>query len=96
MDALALSEVLLDVIESDGSTRFVDQLYCDAKAALLAGKGTVGSLTQSSVNGKSFTKTADMNPAMVMRACQLALADHTANGTGTARATYADFRGMER
>jgi hypothetical protein len=95
MDSKTLANVLYDEIESSGSTQWVDQLKCDAKAAIMAGKGSVGSLTSSSVNGKNFTKTAELNPVQVLEACQIAL-DMWSDDPKTIGASYADFREIRR
>lgn len=95
MDARTLGNILFEEIDAAGSTAFVDRLRCDARDALLAGKGTIGTLTASSVNGKNFTKTADMNPAEVLQACQIAIDLYSADPK-TVASSYADFRGVRR
>jgi uncharacterized protein (UPF0264 family) len=90
-----LAELLIDETEMSNSTRFLDELMCKARNAILAGNGTIGSLTASSINGKNFTKTADMNPAEVLKACHMALDEIDGTGKNVA-ASYADFREIRR
>jgi hypothetical protein len=95
MNVSDLAQVLLTEIEDSGSTEFVERIKCQAKEAILNGKGTIGGLTSSGVNGKTFQRTITMHPAQVLDACQQALAEY--NGTGGAiGATYADFRSITR
>lgn len=89
------SQVLLRKMEREGSTAYVDQLLCQAEEAILNGKGTVGGLTSSGVNGKSFSRSIDLNPAQVMDACQQALDEYNSEG-GSVAATYADFSNINR
>lgn len=95
MTVAEFSQVLLTEIEDSGSTEFVERLKCQAKEAILNGKGTIGGLTSSGVNGKTFQRTINMDPAQVLDACQQALNEY--NGTGGAIcASYADFRTIHR
>lgn len=95
MTVQELAQVLLTEIEDSGSTAFVEQLKCQAKDAILNGKGTIGGLTSSGVNGKTFQRTINMHPAQVLDACQQALAEYNGTG-GIVGATYADFRCISR
>lgn len=56
-----------------GNSAFVDTLLATAKAAILAGGGNISPLTGSSLNGKSFSKTLQMNCAEVASACRAAI-----------------------
>ena len=95
MTVADFSQVLLRKMERDGSTAYVDRLICQAEEAILNGKGTVGGLTSSGVNGKSFSRSIDMNPAQVLDACQQALDEYNEEG-GSVAATYADFSNITR
>lgn len=90
-----MAQVLLTEIEDSGSTEFVERLKCQAKEAILNGKGTIGGLTSSGVNGKTFQRSIAMHPAQVLDACQQALNEYNGTG-GTVGATYADFRNIYR
>jgi hypothetical protein len=95
MDSRILADILYEEIAATGTTEWVDRLRCDARDALMSGKGSVGSLTSSSINGKNFTKTAELNPAQVLEACQIAL-DLWSDEPKTVGASYADFRSVRR
>ena len=56
-----------------GNSAYVDTLLASAKAAILAGGGNIAPLTSSSLNGKSFSKTLEMNCAEVASACRAAI-----------------------
>jgi hypothetical protein len=91
-----LTEVLITLAEdADGDTTDIDSLLASAKAALLAGGGSVGSLIASTVNGKSFTKQISLSPAEVMEACQDALRAIAGNERRVS-GSYADFRFLSR
>jgi len=91
-------QVLVAEMEADQSTSLVDSILKDARAALKAGKGTLGSLTASAVNGKSFTRTVDLSPVQVIDACRQALKIYLSDGEDDDRvsATYPDFGGIVR
>ena len=63
-DELFNNLVKLALVEDDQS--FIDELIQNAKAAILNKDGTVSSLLNSSVNGKSFGKAVYLNPVQVL------------------------------
>lgn len=65
--------VLVAEMEADGNTSFVDKLLTDARAQVLKGKGTVGSFTSASMNGKSFARQVDFSAADMVSICRRAL-----------------------
>lgn len=85
--------VLVAEMEADQSTAIVDTILKDARAKLLAGKGTVGSLTASGLNGKSFSRTIELGPAEVVNACRQALKIYLSDGDDDDRVsvTYPDW-----
>lgn len=83
-------DFLIECCESDENTLYAEQLLNDARKAIAEGRGTVASLTSSSINGKSFSKTVHLSPIEVARACQLAIADYKRNA-GPVRSTYGNF-----
>ena len=93
-----LVAVLVAEMEADQSTALVDAILKDARAKLKDGKGTVGSLTASGVNGKTFTRTVDLGPVQVIDACRQALKIYLSDGEDDERvsSTYADFSSLNR
>lgn len=89
------TQVLVAECEADQSTAFVDCLIKDARAAMAAGKGSVGSITSGSVNGKSFTKQINLSPLDVLRAARVARQEYLGD-SDQASATYADFSCINR
>lgn len=87
--------VLVSEMEADQSTAFVDQLLKDARAKIRAGKGSLGTLTSSALNGKSFQRQVDFTAVQVLDCCRRALS-RFAGGDADAEvsATRADFRHM--
>ena len=90
--------VLVAEMEADQSTALVDSILKDARAKLKNGKGEIGSLTASAVNGKSFTRTVDLSPVQVIDACRQALKIYLSDGEDDDRvsATYSDFGSIVR
>lgn len=89
------ADTLQTHMEMTGDTSFVEELKCNALNAVLSGKGTIGGLTSSGVNGKTFQRSIDLNPAQVLDACQRALKAY-AGDDSTVGSTYADFREIHR
>lgn len=91
-------QILVAEMEADQSTAFVDKLLKDARAAVLTGKGTLASLTQSGVNGKTFSRTVDLTAAQVLNACRQALKIYLDDGENDDRVstTYPDFGNLVR
>lgn len=83
-------DFLVECCESDENTLYVEQLLNDARKAIAEGRGAISSLTGSSINGKSFSKSVHLSPIDVARACQLAIAEYKRNA-GPVRSTYGDF-----
>jgi hypothetical protein len=90
--------VLVAEMVADQSTALVDQMMKDARAKLTAGKGSIGTLTQSGVNGKTFTRQVDMTTLQVINACRQALKQYLNDGEDDDRVatTYPDFRCISR
>lgn len=93
-----LASALLEECLATGTTSYVSGILDDAKAALKAGKGTVGALTASSANGKSFSRAVTLNPAQVMQACRTALNRFAGDGDdeNEVASTVPDFRQLVR
>lgn len=91
-------QVLVAEMEADQSTALVDAILKEARAKLKTCKGTVGNLTASGVNGKTFTRTVDLGPVEVINACRQALKIYLSDGEDDDRvsSTYADFSGLNR
>lgn len=91
-------QVLVAEMEADQSTTLVEAILKDARKKLKEGKGTVGSLTASGVNGKTFTRTVDLGPVEVINACRQALKIYLSDGEDDDRvsSTYADFSSLSR
>ncbi len=90
--------VLVAEMEADGSPAIVQQMLKDARAKMIAGKGSIGTLTQSGVNGKNFTRQVDMTPIQIVNACRQALKQYLDGGDNDDRvsASYADFSCIAR
>lgn len=80
MTVEAFATLLVQEMEADQSTAFVDTLIRDARAAIKAGKGTVASLVSSGVNGKSFGRQVHLTALDILAACRSALAQYLNDG----------------
>jgi|LakMenE18May11ns_1017448.scaffolds.fasta_scaffold9050511_1 hypothetical protein len=90
--------ILVTEMEADASTALCDKLMKDARASILSGKGTIGHLTSSSLNGKSFQRNVQFSALEVMNCCRRALtmyASTDGDDDGTVSATRPDFRGFQ-
>lgn len=98
MTVSEFTQVLLAEMEADKSTAFVDRLLKDARAAITAGKGSVGTMISGSLNGKTFQKEVQLTPAQVLQACRSALKQYLSDGENDDQvsATYPDFSGLMR
>jgi hypothetical protein len=103
MSSLAdeFTEFLVEVIEADGNTAYVSNLLANARASIAGGKGTIASITGSSLNGKTFNRSVHLTPMEVARACQRALKIHAgqsadSDGDDAIVSTYPDFRSLSR
>lgn len=95
MTADEFVNVLVAEMEADSSTAFVDQLLRDARAQIRAGKGTIGTLTTSALNGKSFQRQIQFNAVQVLDCCRRALNRYTlGEDDDEVSATRPDFRGL--
>lgn len=92
----AFVNVLVDEMESTQSVSFVEQLRKDARAKILAGKGEIGSLTSSALNGKSFGRNVELSAVRVLDCCNRALKIYLNDGADddVVSATRPDFRYM--
>ena len=92
------AQVLVAEMEADQSTALVDAILRDARAKLRSGKGSMGAITQSGVNGKTFTRQVELTPVQVVSACRRALKIYLNDGDGDdiVSATYPDFSCMHR
>ncbi len=90
--------VLLEEMQADESTSFVDSIMKEARAALKKGGGNLSSLLNAGVNGKSFTKAVHLNAAQVLDACRRALKAYAGDGfdVDEVSATYPDFSALNR
>lgn len=98
MTVAEFTKVLVAEMEADQSTAFVDGLLRDARAAIKAGKGTIGSMTSGSLNGKTFQKQIDLTALEMLQACRAALKQYLNDGQDDdeVSATYPDFRNLVR
>lgn len=95
MTADEFVNVLVAEMEADQSTAFVDNLLRDARAQVKAGKGTVGTLTSSSLNGKAFQRSVQFTAVQMMDCCRRAIRRYTlADDNDEVSATRPDFRGL--
>ncbi len=92
----AFVNMLADDMQSTQSTALVDQLRKGARAKILAGKGEVGTLTSSALNGKSFARDIQFTAVQVLDCCNRALKIYLNDGADddVVSATRPDFRGM--
>lgn len=90
--------VLVAEMEADQSTALVDAILKEARSKLKSCKGSIGSLTASGVNGKTFQRTVDLGPVQVIDACRQALKIYLSDGEDDDRvsSTYADFGSLNR
>lgn len=91
-------QVLVAEMEADQSTALVDAILKDARAKLKSGKGSIGTLTQSGVNGKTFTRQVDMTAIQLVDACRRALRIYLNAGEDDdiVSSTRADFSSIDR
>ncbi len=92
------TSVLVAEMEADGSTSLVDKILKDARAKMTGGKGSMGTINSSSLNGKSFTRTVELSAIQVVSACRQALKIFANDGAGddSVSSTYADFSCINR
>lgn len=90
--------VLVAEMEADQSSSLVDAILRDARAKLKSGKGIMGAITASGVNGKSFTRNVELTASQVVNACRQALNIYHSDGDNDDRvsSTYADFSSLNR
>jgi hypothetical protein len=88
-----LVNFLYDECEDANSTADVDALLAFAKEQIFEGKGTISSLTNSGVNGKSFSRVIHLDPVLVANACRAAKKIFT-GVDDEITTTYPDFRSI--
>jgi hypothetical protein len=90
--------VLVAEMEVDGNTQLVEGILKEARKKIFGSKGSIGTLTQSGVNGKTFTQQVDMTAIQVISACRQALKEYLNDGDADDRvsATYGDFSCIQR
>lgn len=95
MTADEFVNVLVAEMEADQSTAFVDKLLKEARAKIQGGKGSIGTLTSSSLNGKSFQSQIQFNAVQMLDCCRRAIRRYTlADDDDEVSATRPDFRGL--
>jgi len=91
-----LAQTLHDECIAERGTSLAQSIWDSAKAALVAGNGSVSALVSGSGNGKSYSRAVDLNPAEVMRAARLAISRYLGDGTdeNEVSSTLPDFSCM--
>lgn len=83
--------LVAEIEAADGDTTWVEQLLTDAKAKITAGQGDLGTLINSGLNGKSFTRQLVFSAADVAAAARAALDQVEAESAAGGSLSYADF-----
>jgi hypothetical protein len=98
MTVAEFTQILVSEMEADASTDFVDKMLKAARAQVAAGNGSLSSLTNTSVNGKSAARTVEMTAAQTLKACRDALKIYLSDGDNddSVSSTYADFSLLSR
>lgn len=98
MTVEAFASLLVQEMEADQSTAFVDTLIKDARAAIKAGKGTIASLASSGLNGKSFQRQVHLSAIDILAACRSALQQYLNDGDDdlTVSSSRPDFSNLVR
>jgi hypothetical protein len=98
MTVAEFTQILVSEMEADASTDFVDKMLKAARAQVAAGNGSLSSLTNTSVNGKSAARTVEMTAAQTLKACRDALKIYLSDGDNDdeVSSTYADFSLLSR
>jgi len=91
MTVAGLTETIYEECVADGSTDYAETILAQARAALSAGNGTVGAVSNGSVNGKSFSINVQLSPAETLQACRKAI--NMFNGTDSAQVVQVDWSG---
>jgi hypothetical protein len=91
-------KVLVAEMEADQSTVLVDKILKQARAKLTSGNGSIGTLTQSGVNGKTFTRQVELTANQLVDACRRALKIYLNDGEDDDQVsvTYPDFSNLVR
>jgi len=98
MTVADFTQILVSEMEADASTDFVDKMLKAARAQVAAGNGSLSSLTNTSVNGKSAARTVEMTAVETLKACRDALKIYLSDGDNDDElsTTYADFSALSR
>lgn len=98
MTVAEFTQILVSEMEADASTDFVDKMLKQARAQVAAGNGSLSSLTNTSLNGKSAARVVELTAAQTLKACRDALKIYLSDGDNddTVTSTYADFSLLSR
>jgi hypothetical protein len=98
MTVAEFTQILVSEMEADASTDFVDKMLKQARAQVAAGNGSLSSLTNTSLNGKSAARVVELTAAQTLKACRDALKIYLSDGDNDdeVSTTYADFSEIRR
>lgn len=98
MTVAEFTQILVSEMEADSSTDFVDKMLKQARAQVASGNGSLSSLTNTSLNGKSAARVVELTAAQTLKACRDALKIYLSDGENDdeVSATYADFSSLTR
>lgn len=98
MTVAEFTQILVSEMEADASTDFVDKMLKAARDQVAAGKGSLSSLTNTSLNGKSAARQVELTAAETLKACRDALKIYLSDGDNDDElsSTYADFSLLSR
>jgi len=98
MTVAEFTQILVSEMEADASTDYVDKMLKAARDQVASGNGSLSSLTNTSLNGKSAARTVELTAAQVLKACRDALKIYLSDGDNDdeVSATYADFSSLTR
>lgn len=98
MTVAEFTQILVSEMEADSSTDFVDKMLKAAREQVASGKGSLSSLTNTSLNGKSAARVVELTAAQTLKACRDALKIYLSDGENDdeVSATYADFSSLTR
>lgn len=91
------AQILAAEMEADQSTSLVDKIMAKARKQL-GQSGSLGQITASGLNGKSFTRSVELTAAQVVDACRRALTLYATGGEddGLVSCSRADFSSIDR
>lgn len=98
MTVAEFTQILVSEMEALGSTDMVDKMIIAARAQVMAGNGSLSSLTNTSLNGKSAARVVELTAAQTLKACRDALNIYQNDGVNDSdvSSTYADFSLLSR